>query len=77
MALSDTDVLDKLYQARDNLLQQKVDLTVSPKPSYNIDGQEVLWKDYLEYLDKALLDINKTIQVYEGPFEETTVYLPI
>jgi hypothetical protein len=77
MALSDTDVLDKLYVARDNLLEQKVQLTLSPKPTYNIDGQEILWKDYLEYLDKALIDILKIIQAHEGPFEETTEYQPI
>ena len=77
MPLPDETILDKLYLSRDNLIQQKLDLTLNPKPTYNIDGQQIEWTAYLKYLDNALTDIMKIIQVYEGPYEETTQFLPI
>lgn len=77
MAFTDTVLIAKLYETRDNLLKQKLELSVSPKPTYNIDGQQIEWTDYLKYLDKALLDINHIILIYEGPYEETSQFLPI
>ena len=77
MALTDTAVLAKLYTTRDNLLNQKLELSLSPKPSYNIDGQDIKWTEYLRYLDGALKDILDTIALYEGPYEETSTLEPI
>lgn len=77
MALTEVAVLTKLYEARDNLLKQKLELSLSPKPSYNIDGQDVKWTEYLKYLDGALKSIFDTISLYEGPYEESTQYCPI
>jgi hypothetical protein len=73
MPLSQEDLVAKLYEARDNLVQQKLEATLKPRPSYNIDGQEVKWTEYLKYLDSALNSILATIQSYEDPYEEETV----
>lgn len=73
MALTTDEVLAKLYEARDNLVNIKIQITTNPKPSYNIDGQEVKWGEYLKQIDDALMRTNAAINDAEGPFEEETV----
>lgn len=77
MPMSDEALLAKLYEARDNLVEQKLQATLKPRPNYDIDGQKVEWVEYLKYLDRAVKDIQSTIQLYEGPYEEETVVTTI
>ena len=49
------------------------DLTVNPKPSYNIDGQTVLWTDYLKQLRETVEWCNQQIAASESGIEEITV----
>lgn len=74
MAMTDDEIVAKLREARDNLVNQKLDLTANPKPSYNIDGQEFKWKEYMEYLDTALANIEQQIRAYDGSFEEMSIW---
>jgi hypothetical protein len=70
---TEEEILADLYIVRDNLVAQKLKLTLKPKPTYEIDGQRVEWTQYLQYLDKALIGIREAILIYEGPYEEETV----
>ena len=73
MALSDEEQLAKLQEARDNILSLIVSITTNPKPTYNIDGQEVKWAEYLDMLRKNLAAIEDMINDKEGPYELETV----
>lgn len=44
------------------------DLTENPKPSYNIDGQQISWGEYLAQLQKTVEWCN-TMLVGEEPAE--------
>lgn len=53
-ALTDEEVLAKYYKIRDNLLELIDEITLQPKPNYDIDGQSVSWEDYLKMLQTSL-----------------------
>jgi hypothetical protein len=75
MPLTDDEVLSQKYRIRDNLLSLIEGITVNPKPNYNIDGQEVLWADYLKLLNSSLDAIEKSIQELSPPIDaEETGY---
>lgn len=61
-----------LTTALDNLAAILVEITADPKPSYEIDGQKVLWTEY----QKMILEQMETLQALEttssGPFEVRT-----
>jgi hypothetical protein len=38
----------------DNLIAIREQITRSPKPTYDIDGQEVKWTEYLEAITKQI-----------------------
>jgi hypothetical protein len=44
------------------------EITVEPKPSYNIDGQKIAWSDYLEQLRRTVDWCNEKLSG-EEPFE--------
>lgn len=44
------------------------EITVSPKPSYNIDGQAVSWTEYRESLQRTIDWCNQQA-ISEEPFE--------
>ena len=73
MALTDEQLQAKLVQTRDELIQRRLDVVSKPKPSYNIDGQEVKWSEYLKQLDASIERIDEDLNKFEGPFEEVTV----
>lgn len=73
MALTDEEIQAKLAQTRDELIQRRLDIVSKPKPSYNIDGQEVKWAEYLKQLDASIARIDEDLNKFEGPFEEVTV----
>lgn len=37
-----------------NLYRIKRQITSSPKPTYNIDGQQIQWGEYLAQVDEAI-----------------------
>lgn len=41
---------ENLQTAYENVCQIIADITASPKPTYNIDGQNVQWTEYLKML---------------------------
>ena len=44
-------------------------ITASPKPSYNIDGQQISWGAYLKQLQTTIEFCDKKIAEDSGPFE--------
>ncbi len=49
-----------------------VTITANPKPSYNIDGQEVLWGDYLKKLQATVAWCDAQL-AGETPLEQHTI----
>ncbi len=62
---------EQLQRIRSQTLARMAELTADPKPSYRIDGQEVLWGDYLSRL-QATVDWCERKLAGEGPFEVRT-----
>ncbi len=62
------DYLTDLLSARDNIARQLADLTAQPKPSYQIDGQQVSWDEHFRTLCAELERLNYVLQTSE-PFE--------
>lgn len=52
---------ENLVIIRSNILQRLADLTANPKPSYDIDGQQVDWTAYQEMLFRQLADVDSAI----------------
>jgi hypothetical protein len=74
MSLTDAEYLEELRLARDKWVALVSDLLASPKPSYNIDGQEVLWGEYLDSLFGKIRSINDLIGDNTDPFEVISYY---
>ena len=49
------------------------EMTKTPKPSYNIDGQSVQWSDYLKQLRATVEWCDRQIAISEAGVEEITV----
>lgn len=65
-------LVDDLKTARDQVLARITEVTVSAKPSYQVDGQAVSWTAYLRELRATLKDLEAQILKAEGPFEHRT-----
>ena len=65
--------LSDLEDARDNIATQLKDMTASPKPTYNIDGQMVDWDKHFSALNSQLQILNKSIQRSAEPFEVRSI----
>lgn len=63
--------LENLTTARDQIAANLVEITASPKPSYDIDGQRVEWTDYFKALTDQLARMNELLNGAE-PFEEVS-----
>jgi len=64
--------LDNLTQARLQISERLVEITTSPKPSYNVNGQQVSWTEYSKALTEQLDKLNDAIAAGEvdgTPFE--------
>lgn len=61
-----------LVMAKRQLVELIVTVQRDPKPSYNVDGQEVLWQEYLSSLYDNLTKVNLLLSIEEGPVEEET-----
>ena len=59
---------EQLATIKSQVLALLVDLTENPKPTYDIDGQEILWSEYQRMLFAQLKDINAQINA-EAPTE--------
>jgi hypothetical protein len=71
--MSDADIIRTIKTQTLTLIQE---LTVNPKPSYSLDGQEISWTEYLAQL-KRTLDWCDHQLAGEEPFEiHTTGYTP-
>ena len=69
-------VLDTLIQAKANVCNLIQLITLTPKPSYSINGQNVQWTEYFKTLTDQLAVINQQIQVAGGCFELQTQAVP-
>jgi len=59
---------EQLATIKSQVLALLVDLTENPKPTYNVDGQNVSWTEYQRMLFERLDNINAQINA-EGPYE--------
>ena len=67
---------ENLATAKSNFLAKLAEISVSPKPSYVVDGQSVSWTEYYKFLTTAIADIN-ALTNDETPFEiHTTGFSP-
>ncbi len=74
MPKSDDEVIADLKEARDNVLELIKSITASPKPTYNIDNQEVDWADYLKMLQASLKFLVQQLQSMDVYCEESLWY---
>lgn len=49
------------------------DMTASPKPSYNVDGQSVQWSEYLKQLQSVVEWCDQQIAQSAPAVEEITI----
>ena len=60
----------KLAKAYDEITARILEVVESPKPSYNIDGKEVEWAEYLDILTKSQASLRKQLIIADSdPFE--------
>lgn len=73
MPLTNDEILAKFQESRDNALMLIIEITTHPKPSYNIDNQQVDWGDYLKLLQSTVDSLESKIDKYLPPIsgEET------
>jgi hypothetical protein len=63
-----------MYQTiKSQTLSMIADITMAPKPSYNIDGQSIQWTDYLKQLRATVEWCDQQIARSEAGIEETTL----
>jgi DNA-binding ferritin-like protein len=53
--------MENLETARDQCAERLVEITASPKPSYNVNGQQVSWTAYQQMLTKQISELNSLI----------------
>lgn len=61
-------VIDDLNAAYANVAANLKAITLNPKPSYNVDGKQVQWKELFETYTGQLQSIEQAIQRAGGPF---------
>lgn len=69
---SGATTLQVLTQAYNNLAGIINQITLNPKPTYDVDGQRVDWAAYLTSLISALAKLRTEIEKEDGPYEELT-----
>lgn len=55
-----------LDQAIANITLQLANVTANPKPSYNVDGEQVQWTEYQQMLQDKLNALMKSRQDLDG-----------
>ena len=67
--------LDDLNSALDNMAARLKEITASPKPTYDIDGQKFSWTEYQRFLIEAMSSLREQVAAEDGPYvEESQVY---
>jgi hypothetical protein len=61
-----------LTTALDNLAAILAEITADPKPSYEIDGQKVMWTEYQRMILEQMETLRELEQTAAGPFEVRT-----
>ena len=70
---TEAENLAQLAIVRTQVISLIAELTLSPKPSYTIDGQKVDWTDYLEMLLRQVAQVDAAILAIESdPYEFTS-----
>ncbi len=59
---------EQLARIKAQTLSLIAELTAHPKPSYQLDGQEVAWSEYLRQLRETVVWCDRRLAVLE-PFE--------
>ena len=59
---------EQLATIKSQILANLVEITENPKPTYNIDGQHILWGDLFEKYTKQLAEINELLNA-QSPYE--------
>lgn len=57
---------ENLATTRDQIAERLVEITASPKPSYNVNGQAVSWTEYFRTLTEQLDKLNELIATGDG-----------
>jgi hypothetical protein len=65
------DPIATLVQSQNYYIQILQKESLSPKPSYDLDGQQVSWTEYQSKLQEWIEGINKLLQMFQ-PFEIRT-----
>jgi hypothetical protein len=60
--------LQQIRTIKSQTLARMAEITAAPKPTYDIDGQNVAWAEYLKQLQKTVDWCNQTL-AGEEPFE--------
>ncbi len=66
---TDEERLLSIQTSRDNILNLIELITRQPKPNYDIDGQKVMWADYLKLLQSTLAALDKQVDGLLPPVE--------
>ncbi len=63
--------LEQIATIKTQTLARMVEITAQPKPTYEIDGQQVNWETYLKQLQATVAWCESQLNGVE-PFEEAT-----
>jgi hypothetical protein len=73
--LSDTDSVSVIKESLDRAILTRQKILLNPKPSYNIDGQEFKWAEYLDVINKTISQLQKDLQSFDDDYEiDSVVY---
>ena len=61
---------DQIATIRSNLLAALATESANPKPSYNVDGQQVDWNGYRTAILAEIAQLNAILSAATGAFEE-------
>jgi len=65
-------VIDDLTAAKAQVAANLKAITLAPKPSYSIDGENVSWSELFASYTEQLANLNRLIQEEGGPFSIAT-----
>ncbi len=63
---------ENLQTTLSNLIRVRAEASANPKPTYNINGQQVDWVGYYQFLSSEITRVQSQIADNEGPFEVVT-----
>lgn len=66
---SDSDRKSIIQESLDRALLTRQNILAKPKPTYNIDGQEFKWNEYLDTLNKTIAELTSQLQAFDELYE--------